>query len=80
MAEIINPHTALAECPFCHEPGFLFREQLWNNGHGYYGNYEYYVGCDNDECNVNPKTRMTNDVYGDKENAIQEEIKKWNSR
>lgn len=44
------------------------------------GNYEYYVGCDNDECNVNPKTRMTNDVYGDKENAIQEAIKKWNSR
>lgn len=80
MAEIINPHTKLAECPFCHEPGFLFREQLWNDRHGYYENYEYYVRCDNNKCNVRPKTRATNDVYSDKENAIQEVIKRWNSR
>lgn len=80
MAEIINPHTTLEKCPFCHKPGILFREQLWNNGYGYYGNYEYYVGCDNDECDVRPKTRATNDVYGDKEEAINKSIKRWNSR
>ena len=80
MAEILNPHTVLSECPFCHEPGFLFRDPLWSDGHGYYGNYEYFVGCDNDECNVKPKTRATNDIYGKKEKAIQEVIRKWNSR
>ena len=80
MAEIINPLTTLVECPFCHKPGFLFRDPLWRDGHGYYGNYEYFVGCDNDECNVKPKTRVTNDIYGKKEEAIQEAIRKWNSR
>lgn len=80
MAEIINPHIKLAECPFCHEIGLLFREQLWDDSHGYYGKYEYYVCCDNNECGVRPKTRTSNDVYGDKKDAIQKVIKRWNSR
>lgn len=80
MAEILISHTALSECPFCHKPGFLFRNPLWQDGQGYYGNYEYFIGCDNDECEVRPRTRAANDIYGDKEEAIQKVIGKWNSR
>lgn len=77
---IINPHTHLQECPFCHEPGFLFKEELWNGSHGYHGNYDYYVGCDNDKCYVRPKTKAIDDIYRDSELAIQESIKRWNNR
>lgn len=53
---------------------------VWNNGHGYYGNCEYYVGCNNNKCVVRPKTRSLNDVYDNKEEVIQKSIKRWNSR
>lgn len=77
---IINPHTTLKECPFCHEPGFLFKEELWYGSHGCHGNYEYYVACDNENCCVRPKTVPIDDIYRDAESAKQEAIRRWNER
>lgn len=77
---IINPHTILKECPFCHEPGFLFKEELWSGSRGYHGNYEYYVACDNENCYVRPKTVSIDDIYRETETAKQEAIRRWNER
>lgn len=77
---IINPHTILKECPFCHTPAFLFKEELWHGSRGYPGHYDYYVGCCNDECNIKPETKRIDDIYRDSELAIQESIKRWNER
>ena len=27
------------ECPFCHDIPIVAKDPLWNEGHGYYGNY-----------------------------------------
>ena len=35
------------ECPFCHDIPIVAKDPLWNESHGYYGNYEYYVACKN---------------------------------
>lgn len=70
----------LKECPFCHEPAVLFQDSLYNNGHGYYGKYLYYVGCNNTNCSVKPKTQSIDDIYRDSEIAIQESIDRWNKR
>jgi len=78
--EIIETKKELKECPFCHKPAILFREEMWNESHGYYGRYNYYVECSNNECGVKPKTREVHDVYTDFRDAIQEAIKRWNER
>lgn len=80
MAEILNTNVKLKKCPFCRKPGFLFRDPLWSNGHGYYGHYEYYVKCDNDECTVKVKTKAQNDIYKPKDEAIKSVIESWNKR
>lgn len=77
---IINPHVKLKKCPFCHQPAFLFKEELWNGSHGYHGHYMYYVGCDNAQCGVQPKTKESDDIYGDSDGAVQRAIKRWNGK
>lgn len=46
--EILHTDKDLGVCPFCQQPVNLYRRRLWtDNGHGYYGNYNYEVGCMN---------------------------------
>lgn len=80
MKSIMNLQVRLRKCPFCHKPAYLFKEELWHGSHGYYGNYIYYVGCNNDECNVKPKTIAIDDIYRDTGLAIQESVNRWNER
>lgn len=78
MGEVILTHDWIDICPFCKEPVKLFRERLWWKEYGYIGNYRYYVGCDNPDCSVRPRTKTHNDIYVETEMAIQETIKDWN--
>ena len=69
------------ECPFCHDIPALIKDPLWNGNHGYYGNYEYYVACENKKCKVNPKTKPYNDIYDMAEQeCINKSIEDWNTR
>ena len=69
------------ECPFCHDIPIVAKDPLWNEGHGYYGNYEYYVACKNGKCKIHPRTKSYNDIYDMSENeCIESAIKDWNSR
>lgn len=69
------------ECPFCHDMPSVVKNALWNNGHGYYGNHEYYVACTNVNCKVQPKTKAYNDIYDlTEQECIEKSINDWNSR
>lgn len=69
------------ECPFCHDIPSVVKNALWNNGHGYYGNHEYYVACTNVNCKVQPKTKAYNDIYDlTEQECIEKSINDWNSR
>ena len=73
--------TIPKECPFCHDIPVVAKDPLWNGGHGYYGHYEYYVVCKNDNCNVQPRTKAYNDIYDIKEQeCINKSIEDWNTR
>lgn len=73
--------TSIKECPFCHDIPILNKDPLWNGSHGYHGNYEYYVGCRNGRCKINPRTKSYNDIYDMKEQeCIEKVIEDWNIR
>ena len=79
--EILLTDKNLGVCPFCQQPVNLYRDRLWtNNGHGYYGNYDYEVGCLNNDCDVQPHTKATEDIYRKPEEAISIAIKRWTDR
>lgn len=69
------------ECPFCHKPALVIKEKLWNGNYGYYGKYNYYVGCKNSKCRVQPRTKPYNDIYDMTEKwCIDKAIRDWNCR
>lgn len=69
------------ECPFCHDIPIVAKDHVWNESHGYYGNYEYYVACKNGKCKIHPRTKSYNDIYDMSENeCIESAIKDWNDR
>ena len=80
MQEIIATNQKLKDCPFCGGQGYLFRVPLWNGSHGYYGNYDYHVGCMNPGCGVKPWSRGVDDIYHSSDEAINTTIKYWNER
>ena len=69
------------ECPFCHDMPVLAREPLWNESHGYYGKYEYYVACINGKCKINPRTKPYNDIYDmSEQECVEKGIEDGNTR
>lgn len=80
MSETLNSPIKLKKCPFCRGQAYLFRKTFKNRTYGYYGNYEYYVGCNNHRCKVKPRTKEVDDIYDDKDIAIKTVIKFWNER
>lgn len=84
MAELVTklpaPMPELEPCPFCGGPAQIFKEQLWHNGHGYYGNYDYFIGCQNINCKIQPITRKIDDIYRADKTAIRICINNWNTR
>lgn len=80
MVEVIKSNVPLEECPFCHDPGFLLREPLWSKDYGYYGDYEYFAGCVNGNCRIQPRTKGYADIYGYKEEMIRYALDDWNAR
>lgn len=79
--EILHTDKNLGVCPFCQQPVKLYRDRLWtNNGHGYYGNYDYEVGCLNIDCDVQPHTKSISDIYRTPNEAINISIKRWTNR
>lgn len=69
------------ECPFCHDIPIVAKDHLWHESHGYYGNYEYYVACMNQNCKVQPKTKAYNDIYNmTEQECVDKSIEDWNSR
>lgn len=69
------------ECPFCHDIPIVAKDHLWHGSHGYYGNYEYYVACMNQNCKVQPKIKAYNDIYDmTEQECVDKSIEDWNSR
>ena len=69
------------ECPFCHDMPILAKYPLLYGGHGYYGNYEYYIACKNGKCKINPRTKSYNDIYEmSEQECIEKVIEEWNMR
>ena len=66
----------LEECPFCHRPVDICREEI----SGYKGSYRYYVACRNKKCTVQPATRKVDDIYRSFEEAVTISINRWNNR
>ena len=75
-------------CPWCGSHASLIKDKLWQehsyNGqtitHGYVGNYEYYIRCDNDDCwAVAPNGRI-DDIYRSSEEAIRMAKEAWQRR
>lgn len=76
MTEIVYNEKQLKECPFCHKPGYLMRNDIT----GYFGNYHYYVGCNNATCKIRPATRKIDDIYRRWEQAVDIVAAEWNER
>ena len=72
---------SLKRCPFCHAKPVVQKYPLWHGSHGYYGNYEYYVSCQNEKCKIAPRTKSYIDLYDMKEQeCIYKAIQDWNTR
>ena len=70
----------ILDCPFCKQQAVLMRDPLWHGNRGYLGEYEIYVECTNEFCNVSLPYGKFNTI-GVKENDAKEKaIKKWNYR
>ena len=78
MKEILQTNIKIDICPFCKKPVNLFRNRLWWKEYGYEGRHSYYVGCDNPDCTVHPRTKSYNDIYIETEVAINDAIRDWN--
>ena len=74
------PCKKLKKCPWCKERPKLFKKELWHGSHGYRGNYDYYVKCDNINCKIQPQTTHYSDVYKDASYAINKACSDWNDR
>lgn len=69
------------ECPFCHDMPVLAKDPLWNESHGYYGKYEYYVACINGKCKIKPRTKSYNDIHDmSEQECVEKVIEDWNTR
>lgn len=75
-------------CPWCGSHASLIQDKLWQehsyNGqtitHGYVGNYEYYVCCDNNECWAVAPNGKIDDIYRSPEEAIRLAKEAWQRR
>ena len=70
----------LDECPFCHEPGYLFRKPLWVDKSQFNNRYVYFCGCGNPECNVKPHTKLLVDMGNEEKLVIMDSVRAWNNR
>lgn len=71
----------LLPCPFCGSEAKLEKDELWNNSHGYYNCYDFYIRCSNDNCKIRPETKHLNNIYEKDEKIILQTIKnRWNYR
>lgn len=71
----------IKECPFCHMIPILSKAPLWRGSHGYQGCYSYSIACQNDDCKINPATRMYDTVNNRTEqDCIDRAIADWNER
>ena len=77
---IIRAPCKLKKCPWGKIKPELFKEELWNGNHGYYGNYDFYVKCNNQKCKIRPQTIKYDDVYRDASIAIKSACDDWNNR
>lgn len=68
------------ECPFCHITPSVAQDPLWHGSHGYKGNYDYYVTCTNENCKVQPKTKVYSDIYMTGQECVDKAIADWNDR
>lgn len=77
----IPSNLQLKECPWCGSIAKLVVEPASDTpNHGYYGNYVYYVKCDNKKCNAKAPMGMDNDIYQSSDDAIAHVIQRWNQR
>lgn len=66
------------ECPFCHQLPSVEKDSLLIS---ISENYRYYVVCRNDDCKIQPITKMYNDAYGmSEQECIEKAIEDWNTR
>ena len=78
----------LKRCPWCGSHASLIKEKLWQehsyNGqittHGYVGNYQYYILCDNEECWAVAPNGKIDDIYRSPEEAIRIAKETWQRR
>ena len=72
---------SLKECPWCHDMPVLAKDPLWSGSHGYHGNYEYYVACNNGNCKIKPCTKSYDNIYDmSEQECINKAIDDWNTR
>ena len=63
-------------CPFCHDGGALTKIPLRNHC----GKSEYYYGCQNISCKVQPRTKAYNDIDMTEQECAYKSIEDWNTR
>lgn len=77
----IKIETLPEDCPFCHNTPIIAKDPMWHGNRGYYGNYEYYVACKNENCKIQPRTKSYNDIYNmTEQQCINKSIDDWNNR
>lgn len=69
---------SLKPCPFCGNGVFIEKIPLWHGTHGYHGNYDYVIKCNNCGCKIAKSS--CDDIYRKEEEAIKSIVEAWNTR
>lgn len=72
----------LSPCPICGHTPVITQESLdKGHGHGYPGNYDYYIQCSNNGCPLTRKVPFfcMDDIYRTKDQVYEFLHDKWNT-